>query len=255
MKSMFIALIMVAIQSATTLSPRQIATLDRPLESAEVEAVLAASREAIADKTLTLSYPGRQDGLQMLMRRDGWPRIVRAEFELEGGTIDGTPAGAVVSERWRDRFVAIVEYTGTAARRCDGATLPGELVITYEHRQSTDVWTTDAGTHGRRAGVPIANPIFDVLSGKVPAVSGKKTVIDGRVVREFTAPFSAPSNTYGLGDPPAQATQTLWIEVDSLLPVRWDVTAESRITDTRVLNYSAFELRQPVGVEPPQCIP
>ena len=254
MKPWVALMIVVAIQSPT-LSPRQLATLARPLQPAEINAVLGASRAAIANKTFTLSYLGREDGLEILMRTDGWPRIVRGEGDLEGGIVAGTAGGAVTVTRWRDHFIDIVEYTGAAARGCDGATVPGELVITYEHRRSTNTWTAHAGTKGERAGVPVFNPVFDVLTGRAPAVSEETTVIEGRTERGFTAPFSAPPNTYGLTDPTLQANQTLWIDVDSLLPVRWEVTAGGKVTDTRVLSYKPLGLRPPDGVEPPRCIP
>ena len=247
-------MIVAAIQSLT-LSPRQLAALARPLQPAEINAVLGASRAAIANRTFTLSYLGREDGLEILMRTDGWPRFVRGEGDLEGGSVAGTAAGAVTATRWRDHFIDMVEYTGAVARRCDGATVAGELVITYEHRRSTNTWAARAVTKGERAGVPIFNPVFDVLTGKAPAVSEETTVIEARTVRRFTAPFSAPLNTYGLVDPTRQASQTLWIDVDSLLPVRWEVMAGGNVTDTRVLNYKPLSLRPPDGVEPPRCIP
>jgi hypothetical protein len=253
------ALMMVVAIQSPTLSPRQLATLARPLQPAEINAVLGASREAIANKTFTLSYLGREDGLEILMRTDGWPRIVRGEGDLEGLeggiVVAGAAAGAVTATRWRDHFVDIVEYTGAAARRCDGATVPGELVVTYEHQRSTNTWTAHAGTKGQRAGVPVFNPVFDVLTGRAPAVSEETTVTEGRTERGFTAPFSAPPSTYGLTDPTLRASQTLWIDVDSLLPVRWQVTAGGSVTDTRVLTYKPLGLRPPDGVEPPRCIP
>jgi hypothetical protein len=254
MKPSIALMIAVAAQSFA-LAPRQIATLARPLQLVEIDAVLGASREAIANKTFTLSYVGRDDGLQILMREDGWPRIVRGEGGLEGGIVGGTAAGGVTSTGWRDYFVHLVEYTGAVARRCGGATVPGELVITYQHRRSTNTWSAHAGTRGQGGGVPVFDPVFGILSGKVAVVSETTAVTDGRTVRGFTAPFAAAPNTYGLDGAPAQPTQTLWIDVDSMLPLRWEVTDRSKITDTQVLDYKPLDLGRPTGVEPPQCIP
>lgn len=243
-------LIFGALQLAT-LSPRQLVRLARPLQPPEVNAVLGASREAITNRTFVLSYLGQNDGLQILMREDGWPRFVRGEGGLRGGVVGGPPGTPATITEWSDYFIHISEYTGAPARRCDGSTAPGELVITYTHARSTDTWTARAGTKG---GVPICNPVFDVLAGRLPTVSDETTQMDGQTVRGFTARFSCASGTYGLGESPTQASQTVFIDADSLLPVRWQVAIGPKVTDTRVLIYKPLDLRPPDGVEAPQCI-
>jgi hypothetical protein len=248
------AVVIVAAIQAITMSPRQLVRVARPLEPAEINALLGASRDALAQMTFTLTYLGREDGLQILMREDGWPRLVRSEGRVEAGIATSTPNGAVTTTDSSDYFVHIVDYTGAPARGCDVSAVSGELAITYTHTGTANAWTAHAGTTDRGAGVPICNPVFDVLTGGVPAVSGETTQIDGRTVRGFSAPFSCPPNTYGL-DGSAQASQTLFIDVDSLLPVRWQVTAGRNVTDTRVLTYTPLGLRAPDGVAAPRCIP
>jgi hypothetical protein len=242
------AVLLVALTAQTlTPSPRQLARLARPLQPSEVHAVLAAAREAAADRTLLLAYLGRDDGLEILMGGDGWPRLLRSEGGLKGGTVVGSTA-----TEWTDYFVHISNHTGEPARRCDGSTVSGELVITYTHTRSTNTWTARASTKGW---VPVCNPVFDVLAGRVATVSDTRKDIDGHTARGFTAPFSCAPGTYGLGDSLTEATQTLFIDVDSLLPVRWEVFDGHNVSDTRVLKYRQFDIRVPERVDPPQCIP
>jgi hypothetical protein len=220
--------------------------VERPLEADEINAVLAASRKAIANKTFILSYPGRNDGLEVLMRPDGWPRLVRAAGEGRGGVVstDG-------SWQWSDYFIDISHYTGRPAQKCDGSTTAGELVVTYTHTASTNKWTSRADTRGW---VPVCNPVFDVLSGAAPATSVAPSVLAEKAVRGFTAAFTCPAGTYGLSHAD-DVTQTLLIDADSLLPVRWQVVEDRRLSDERLLKYTPLQLRVPNGVAAPQCIP
>jgi len=136
------------LQSATPADPpAQLVRLSRQLRRGEIASVLAASRAEIDGKTFTFTYIDHSDGMQVLMRGDGWPRIVRREGGIEGGTVTSTGQ----STQWSDDFIQIADYTGEEARRCDGAIVPGELVVTYEHSRAADAWAVAAGTTARSA--------------------------------------------------------------------------------------------------------
>ena len=83
----------------------QLIRFPRSLQPDEVNAVLAASRAAISGKTFNLTYIGRQDGLQVLMRGDGWPQMVRSEGGMEFGLITSTREAT----HWSDYFIEIVD--------------------------------------------------------------------------------------------------------------------------------------------------
>src|SRR6185295_3463245 len=159
-----------------------------------------------------------------------------------------------------DDLINLIDYTGRPARRCDGSVEPGELVIEYEHRRSTNAWTAKARA---RTLMEVGAPIFDALSGVTRVESGERKQIGGRWARAFRAPWTLPSGAQPGGPLPAGATQTLWIDVESLLPLRWGVSLPAApehgtppIPDYGLsFTYDAsIDVRPPDGVAPPDCI-
>jgi hypothetical protein len=223
---------MAAIQAASP-PPRQLARVSRPLQPAEIAVILGAARQAMADKTFTLSFPGRVEGPEVLMRQNGRLTRMRMSYGIAGGTVssDGN------RNKWHDDFIDVIDYTGAPARRCDGTAAGGELVITYEHRASTDKFTARTATTGvdwQGSPVEVGGPSFNILSGATLVWSDVvRQTSGGHASRALTAPFSRPPhsarNGYGLGDQPAAATQSLWIDADTLLPVRWEVAVGDRL--------------------------
>ena len=254
-------------------SPRELLNAERPLGTAEIAAVLDASRTAIAGKTFRLSFAHGGTGPEVLMGSDGRPRMLRTSGGIMGGMVGGVVAGCASPPcpvaapppriEWHDDLINIIEYTGRPARRCNGATEPGELVIEYEHRSSTNAWTVIARaqtTPGVRA--PGA-PLFEMLRGATPVTSGNRQQIGGRWARAFVAPWTPPGETPQVeltgdpfpnvvGDPaPNDATETLWIDAESLLPVRWETSKRGY---GFVLSYEPIDLQSPAGVQPPDCV-
>jgi hypothetical protein len=247
------AVTIVAAMQMLAPSPRQLAHVPRPLQPAEIAIVLSGTREASAGKTFTLSFPDRVEGPQILMHGDGRPARMRTVYGISGGSVGGNGTHT----EWHDDFIDLVDYTATAAKRCDGSPVTGELVITYQHRASTDAWTARAATTAVDLnGLPsqIGAPIFNILSGTTPVSSDVVRETDGHLARALTAPFSPPGN-YGSGDSAAKPTESLWIDVDSLLPVKWEVMLEGRVGYELVFTYAPLDLRPPEGVEAPRCIP
>jgi hypothetical protein len=253
MKSWPAFAVVVAVQ-AIAQSPRELARLSVPLQPTQIGVILKGSREAIADRTFTLSFPDRDEGPQILMRGDGRPARMRTVYGISGGTVGADGSGT----QWHDDFVDVVDYTGAPAIRCDGSAIAGELVITYQHRASTNAWTTAAATTAvdwNGAPVQIGEPIFGILSGTTPVSSASvPQTRGGHLARAFTAPFVGLAGR-GLGDSPASAMQSLWIDVDSLLPVMWEVSVGSGPSYELVFNYNPLDLSPPEAIEPPHCIP
>jgi hypothetical protein len=187
-------------------SAREILNTTRTLLPAEIAIVLAAVREAVAGKTLRLSYVPNGPGPEVLMAANGRPRFVRAV----SGYFD--PNGHV-------DVVAFTDYTGRSVRKCDGTSLSEELVIEYEHKSTDSRWTVKARRRERNEALA---PVFDLLTGNVALESGSRRAFEDRVGRALVAPWKPPDGA--IGGPPAGATQSLWIDLVSLLPLRWSIS-------------------------------
>jgi hypothetical protein len=258
---------------AQTVNPsaRQLLNVERTLTTIEIAAVLGASRRALTSKTFRVSSAPRGRGPEVLMGPGGRPKTVRTTYGIEGGFVGGTPGTASSTERrWREDIVSIVDYTGRPARRCDGSAEQGEMVIEYERRGTTNGW---AATARRRAdrdlGPPGLAPVLEMLRGAAPLTSGERRQMGDRRARAFVSPWTAPppdprSQAPLLtgdplpnvaGDPVANdATQALWIDTASLLPLRWEVSRQGRVTSGFDIAYESMNLRPPVGVDAPACI-
>lgn len=211
-----------------TLNPpaRAVIELQRALTRAEIAQVLAASREAIAGRTLTLSYLPGGPGPQLLVGADGRPRMVRTMTE-------------------------VVEFTRRPARRCDGAPSGGELVIEYRNENDKG-WTAKARASTR---MEFASTIFDMLADAVTLDSGEKQTIDGHAARAMTAPWTPPPGALPAGPLVPNVRQQLWIDVASLLPVRWEIGAADRPAYRMTFGYESLDIRPPDSVAAPDCIP
>ena len=193
-------------------SARDILNTARTLLPAEIAVVLAGVREAIAGKTLQLSFVPNGPGPELLMGNNGRPRFIRAV----SGHFD--PNGHV-------DVVAFTDYTGRTARKCDGTTLSEELVIEYEHKSSDSRWTVKAR---RRARIEPFAPAFDLLTGDVALESGGRRAFEDRVGRALVAPWKPPAGTQSSEPLPQAVTQSLWVDVASLLPLRWSISTPAK---------------------------
>jgi len=184
---------------------------------------------------------------------------MRTAYGIQGGSVNGDGNRT----EWHDDFVDIVDYTGTRPRRCDGTPVSGELVITFSHRASMDKWTTTAATTAvgwDGTPIEIGAPIFGMLSGATPVSSSDvvQQAGDGRVARAFKAKWSRPTGSARGGDEVGDATaatQVLWIDGDSLLPTKWQVTVDDKAGYELIFNYMPLDLRPPEGIKSTNCIP
>lgn len=259
----------------TTAPPvREALSSGRPLTPAEVAAALAAVHGTLQGKTFRLVSTKGADGPEVLMGGGGQPRTIRFTFRVGGGISRGVTAdGArvpVEPSRASDAFVEseITDYVG-AARRCDGAPADGEMVVRYSRRGGGSAWT--ASVHPRAPhdlGGPALASMFELLRGATAATGGDRRQIDGRPARALVADWTPSADLQtapprAIGDPlpnvpvaalPGPATQRLWIDVDSWLPLEWEVDFGGGIATSFRFVYVPLEVGPPAGVTAPACL-
>ena len=267
-----LAIVGVTLVRGQTINPsaQMILKTDRPLLPAEIARVLDAAREALKGRTFRLSYQPGGMGPEILIGATGRPRYMRSVSgvgEVSASAVAGAVAGAAGDTSFSARsdaarhvdIITFTDFTGTRARKCDGSALDGELVIEYEHRSDTDRWTVKAR---RETMHEFAGALFDVLSGSSPIESGDRRQIGDRETRALRSAFRPPSDSNS--DPVmSKATQALWIDLETLLPVRWSLSIPAvpergipAIPDYGLsFTYGAFDIRPPDGITPPTCIP
>jgi hypothetical protein len=271
MKTLALMVVVLAlVTQARNQSPRELLDAARPLTSAEIATILAASQNALTAKTFRLSFVGRGGGPDVLMGRAGQPKVIRWVFEggIVGGVVfaDGTSSRAVETHR---RHTELTHYTGRPARHCDGSTEQGELVVQYKQDGSANGWTATAGRRDAPdfGGAGIA-PVFEMLQGGGPITSGERRRIGGRWARAFISPWTPPVLSFAeppllTGDPipnvlgkplPNNAVQSLWIDTESLLPLRWEASNRGSLAYGYDFRYRPMDLRPPSGIHAPECI-
>jgi hypothetical protein len=238
-------------------SAQELLQLDRPLLPAEVSRVLEAVRNQLAGRTCRLSYMPGGVGPEMLMGRNGWPRLIRmtSGFDNVTGAAASTGRGSTPSPEIHVDVITVIEYAGEPARRCDGQPIEGDLVIEYEHR-SDKGWTVTARA---RTDHDVLSPVFKMLAGAMALDAGVRREIDGRTTRAVVAPYKLPPGA--MGGPPAGTTQTLWIDVERLLPRRWELSVPTAADRPAIPDYGMsftydvpFDWHEPSNVDRPDCI-
>ena len=237
----------------------------RRLSRAEVVRVLEGSRRAIAGKALRLADGSGQPSPAVIMAANGRPRLLHVAFGFDGSSASaiaawraaGRIAPATGPETTHVDVIAITEYTGRAARHCDGGTSDGELVLDYEHHTPPDQWSVKAR---KRSEVEFP-AVFDMLAGAIPLESGELRTIDSHSARAFIGPWQAPRDGIYRPNIPRSAEQSLWIDVESLLPVRWSIAIPEQIEGAATHNSLVFlydgsiDIHAPEGMTTPECIP
>jgi hypothetical protein len=238
--------------------PQDLLQSDRPLRANEIATLMGAVRAAIAGKTVRLAYAPDGPGPDILFGPDGRRRIVRTVEGITGGLVGGDGAHT----NWTTRVETIADYTGLPARRCDGTAMAGDLVIEYRNENDTR-WKARARASTDRE---IAAPILDMLADAGRLDSGELQTFAGRRARAITTAWTPPASTGPdavIGDPapnvataPRRGVQTLWIDVESLRPLRWSVTLPGTPSYTMIFTYDMSpEPQIPSGVSRPDCVP
>jgi hypothetical protein len=110
----------------------------------------------------------------------------------------------------RERVEVLIEYTGQNGLPCNGGLVNGELVREYQHVVGANNWQVKARL--RQPTIEIADHIWQLMSGAVVVSAGPVAAVDGHASRAFVASMSSGQMT---------ARQVLWIDADTLLPLRW----------------------------------
>lgn len=255
--------------------------LARRLTPGETARVLMAVRAAIAGKhgwfTTAADDAAGRPGTEFAVGPNGRLQFLRWSGGISGGSVGGDGT----TTTWTRYVVTILHLTGRPARECGGATRAGQLVV--EYRNEGGGWFATART---RVYAALPTPLDDFLAGDLPVESGELQMIGARAARVLVARWTAPPTAgkasvdtaqgpeYRSDDggrtftkiPPADIpplTQSLWVDSESLLPLRWAVTT---VADpergVRAKPYTVVEirygdvndLRPPPGATPPDCV-
>lgn len=243
--------------------PQDLLTAARPLTTTQIATVLAAVRASIGGRTVRVAVAPDGPGPDILFGSDGQPRVIRTSGGIEGGFVGGDG----FSVRWHTTVEAITEYTGKPARRCDGAALDGELVVEYRNENDSG-WKARART-SKGLGLIVRelvmlSPLPEMESGGMKTFGERKalslvapwTPPPGTIHRDAVIGDPRPNAAPSLGATPRRASQTLWIDVESLRPLRWSASVPDGMTEALTFTYDLSpEPQIPAGVTPPTCVP
>jgi hypothetical protein len=228
---------------------------------------LVAARQAIAGRTFHAVFSPGTATADVLMAADGRPRIIRwGASAIEEGIVSSDG-----SWRWTDVWIHVMEYTGRPARRCrDRVAQRNELIVRYEHRQSTNAWTATTLALAPDENLPSGvDQALAMLRGARRITTGEQRRIEGRPARELIAewksPFEDPRAEPPVitgdplpnvkGDPALDETiQSLWIDTESSLPLRWEVTRRGIVQQGFDFRYEPIDLQPPRGIRAPDCV-
>jgi hypothetical protein len=257
MKLTLLALASSMLLQGGTPSPRDVLRLQRQLSGAGVSRIVGGIHQALAGRTLRLADKSQGDP-EVLMGRDGMPLLVRLKGRGEsvGSITSDTGTARVFS--LPDVTVAVFEYSRLPARRCDGSPAASGMVIEYLINLTTKVRQVTAREpgHGHAA---MARPL-EMLRTAETLSSGGSRLIGTRSARALVSPMPMPDNVGLTGDPAPNAAefvpiQSLWIDTDSLLPLRWEVFQRQAFLGAIDFVYEKLDLQRPAGFAVPTCIP
>jgi hypothetical protein len=262
MRTVLVFAVVAAAGQALSPSPQQIAGTTRALQPAEIAVILDGARHAVAEKTIRLSYAPDGPGPDILFGTDGRRRIIRTVGGITGGLVSGDGSRLT----FHTTIETIANYTGMPAQGCDGAPRRGELVIEYRNEDNRG-WRVAARASTDHE---VAAAMLEMLDGQVTVESGAIATMGGRAARAFVAPWNPPaSNSIQLdattgdpvpnirfdGTPPKPGSRTLWIDFESLRPVRWTVAVPGASPYTMLFTYDVSpEPRAPAGITPSDCV-
>ena len=147
-----------------------------------------------------------------------------------------------------DKRMVVEDYTGRPAMSCDGKAINDELVVTYG-LESDGRWRTEANGRSEHHTMPA---YFEILNANP---TGGPLTPDRRAhgPRALVAPFSSDSIRPG-----AHINQPIWLDVETLLPVRWELgRAEPGAPIDWGLSFvydPDLKVAPPEGVKAPTCI-
>lgn len=238
-------------------SPRELLNLQRPLTGAEVTTVVGGIRQALAGKTFRLVDKFQHES-EILMGPDGLPQMVRIKGQGERIAGITSETGTMRVFDLPDVIVSVFEYSRVPARRCSGSPAVSGMVIEYLLNLTTKVRDVTAREPGPRD-LGMARPL-EMLKAPAMLASGGSRVVGKRTARALVSQLPM-SDSLGLtGDPAPNPTefvpvQSLWVDTDSLLPLRWEVFQRQAFLGASDFVYDKLDLQRPAGFAVPTCIP
>jgi hypothetical protein len=208
---------------------------DKELNEAQLTQLLEASRRVADGQTFKVLLLLTAMDVAALARGD---QVVSHRYDIQMG-----PSGR---PRYLDEKTARVgfeEFTGQRARRCTGELLSEELVVDYttddEGLNPVDVPKDkrdggfDDGAGGRikvvvheRDANDLLAEVFETYAGERRLTIGPRATVDGHVARPLIARNKArPSDLQNPPPPARELEDWLWVDVESLFIVRWEVRA------------------------------
>ena len=99
-----------------------------------------------------------------------------------------------------------------------------------------------------------------MLKATATLTSGASRLIGTRNTRALVSPMPMSDNVVLTGDPAPNAAefvpvQLLWIDAESLLPLRWEVFQRQAFLGAIDFAYEKIDLQRPAGFDVPTCIP
>ncbi|HEY1305447.1 MAG TPA: hypothetical protein VGF24_17950 [Vicinamibacterales bacterium] len=203
----------------------------RPLTPAEVKGVLSAAFAAMRGKTFRVTFPAQATVAEKQIVPDerGRLRYYRTTYEdLE----------------------VIEDHTNLAAVTCDGRRLGGTLYIEYG-RQGSGKWDVSAYPENDWHSMYRYFDIFDE-----PLESGGFSNIDEHLSRALVGPTENDRKIDPDFGAPPNVKHVLWLDVRTLLPVRWEMVVDGEPTEIALqfVHDPSLALRPPKGVKTPTCI-
>jgi hypothetical protein len=197
---------------------------DEPLNDAQIARLLEASYGEVNQQTFratVLNPPGSDAGYEFQMGPAGLPRYMHAMGS------------------WSEAFV---DYTGRAAYSCTGVSLGGEYVLAYATAReglnpadtpgdAREGWLYD-GAGGKikvqarvRDSRDLLSEVFEMYRNERPLTVGRRAMVDGHIARPLMTHHELrPADPLSNPVPyPADLQDHLWLDVDSLFLVRWDI--------------------------------
>jgi len=194
------------------------------------------------------------------MRSDGRARYMRAtsggDLHSSVASYSSTAGSTVTTSTEHVDVTTFTHYTGQAARGCDGKPGDRELVLEYEDKGKG--WTVKARARGTSE---VFGPVMEMLAGAREVTDGGQRRIGDRQTRGFVSSYKLPEGA--TGGPPEGTTETIFIDTQTLRPLRWIITLPE---ETRRELPPGFEygvsltyptgvaLQPPGGVTVPDCV-
>ena len=167
---------------------------------------------------------------------------------------------------------SLSDYTGRQAQLCSGAMIADELVLDYtaifdasrfaNAPHLFNDWIDDGSGAKLKAGArtrhshELLGDVFDMFAAERGIAVGRTAIIDGHASRAFVKHSELRPGDYSADPIPPEVQDWLWIDVESLFLVRWEIRNAGVSTDYGYVftHDPALDVRPPDGIDVSTCI-